>query len=133
MNICKKILSTIILSATFLCCAFNVAQTKDQFYQIGKASYYSYEFNKRKTASGEKFNPKSLIAAHRTLPFGTMLKVTNLSNNRSVVVKVADRGPHVKNRILDLSYGAATKIGIVKKGIGNVSIEILNNENLENS
>lgn len=95
----------------------------NRFKQSGRASWYGGKFHGRKTASGETFNMNSMTAAHRSLPFNTFLKVTNKNNGKSVVVKVNDRGPFHGNRILDLSYGAAKKIGLVKRGIANVSIE----------
>ncbi|MBN1355204.1 septal ring lytic transglycosylase RlpA family protein [bacterium] len=91
----------------------------------GTASWYGKEFHGRKTASGERFNMYDLTAAHRTLPFGTKVRVTNLDNNRSVVVTINDRGPFVKNRIIDLSYGAARKLGFVKQGLARVRIQLL--------
>ncbi len=97
-------------------CAQKVTQT-------GKASYYSSKFNGRKTASGETFRNSKKIAAHRTLPFGTKVKVTNLSNGSSVKVRIADRGPFVSGRIIDLSRKAARKIGLTDQGVGMVKIE----------
>ncbi|WP_019673942.1 septal ring lytic transglycosylase RlpA family protein [Psychrobacter lutiphocae] len=95
----------------------------NKFKQSGRASWYGGKFHGRKTASGERFNMHSLTAAHPSLPFNTFLKVTNNSNGQSVVVKVNDRGPFHGNRVLDLSYGAAKKIGLVSRGIANVTIE----------
>lgn len=86
---------------------------------IGIASWYGYESGPR-TANGDKFDPKKMTAAHRTLPFGTIVKVVNLKNHKSVNVKITDRGPHVKGRLIDLSKYAALAIGI--KGVGKVSI-----------
>lgn len=94
-----------------------------RFKQSGRASWYGGKFHGRKTASGERFNMHSMTAAHRSLPFNTYLKVTNKNNGKSVVVKVNDRGPFHGNRVLDLSYGAAKKIGLVNRGIANVVIE----------
>jgi peptidoglycan lytic transglycosylase len=91
----------------------------------GIASWYGKDFHGKKTASGERYNMYDLTAAHRSLPFGTKIRVTNLANNRKVIVTINDRGPFVKNRILDLSYGAARKLRFVKKGITRVKIEIL--------
>lgn len=90
--------------------------------QTGKASYYADKFNGRKTASGEKFRNSKLTAAHKTLPFGTKVKVTNLSNGKSVKVRINDRGPFVAGRIIDLSKKAAHKINIDKEGVGNVKV-----------
>jgi rare lipoprotein A len=89
----------------------------------GKASYYSY--SKRKTASGSSFNRDALTAAHRSLPFGTRMRVTELSNYRSVVVRITDRGPWVRGRVLDLSLGAARSLGITDRGVAQVRAEVL--------
>lgn len=91
----------------------------------GKASYYGKEFHGRKTASGETFNMYAMTAAHRNFPFGTICKVTNKSNGKSVVVKINDRGPFVEGRILDLSYKAADVIGGLRQGIMDVRIEVI--------
>jgi rare lipoprotein A len=89
------------------------------------ASYYGKEFHGKKTASGETFDQWKLTCAHRDLAFGTRLRVTNLENNKTVVVRVNDRGPWVRGRIIDLSYAAAKKIGMIQKGVVKVKIEIL--------
>ena len=91
----------------------------------GKASYYAKKFQGRKTASGELFNNSDYTAAHRTLPFNTYLNVINESNNFNVVVRVNDRGPFSKNRVIDLSEAAARQIGGYQKGIIKVRIEVL--------
>jgi len=95
--------------------------------QQGLASYYGQEFHGRKTASGEVFDMQALTAAHRTLPFGTMVRVTNLKNNLSVTVKINDRGPFVEGRLIDLSQGAAKIIGI--DGVEQVRLEIIQQPN----
>ena len=87
------------------------------------ASWYGYEFAWRRTASGEPFDPHGLTGAHRTLPLGTRLRVTNLSNGRSVLVTITDRGPFVGRRELDLSYAAARQIGMVRAGVARVMME----------
>jgi len=92
---------------------------------VGKASYYRHG---SKTANGEKFNPRGLTAAHRTLKFGTRVKVTHLRSGRSVIVRINDRGPFIKSRIIDLSYGAAVAIGLDKFGVANVRIVVLPQE-----
>lgn len=92
-------------------------------HQKGKASYYSKRATGARTASGARLHHDSLTCAHRSYPFGTMLKVTNLSNNKSVVVKVTDRGPFGRGRIIDLSYAAAKEIGMLAQGIASVKIE----------
>jgi len=99
--------------------------TESQGKIIGYASYYAEKFHGKKTASGEIFDMNSFTAAHRTLPFGTICKVTNLENNKSVVVRINDRGPFIEDRILDLSKGAARAIDGLAAGIIKVKIEIL--------
>ena len=91
----------------------------------GEASYYGPGFAGRLTANGERFNPSELTAAHKTLPFGTTLRVTNERNGKSVVVRVNDRGPYAGNRILDLSQGAASEIGMIASGTARVRIDVL--------
>lgn len=91
--------------------------------EVGQASYYAKKFHGRKTACGERFDMHALTAAHRKLPFGTILKVTNLSNDKSVLVRVTDRGPFIRKRIVDLSYAAAKALGFVNKGTTNVEIK----------
>jgi len=87
------------------------------------ASWYGQKFNGKRTASGERFDMYAMTCAHKTLQFGTKLRVTNPDNKKSVIVIVNDRGPFIRGRDLDLSYGAAKKIGIVKQGVGRVTIE----------
>jgi rare lipoprotein A len=89
----------------------------------GKASYYSYHSGK--TASGTSFDRNSRTAAHRSLPFGTKLRVTDLATNRSVVVVITDRGPSIRDRVLDLSLGAARSLGITERGVAHVRVEVL--------
>jgi rare lipoprotein A len=99
-------------------------QSSRSFVQRGEASYYGPGFHGRRTASGERFDQGKLTAAHRHLPFGTEVKVTNLENGRSVRVEINDRGPFKRNRAIDLSRAAAQKIGITAKtGIAPVRIE----------
>jgi len=93
------------------------------FRQTGLASWYGNDFQGRKTASGEVFDMHGLSAAHRTLPLGTVIRVTNLDNARSVTVRVNDRGPFVPNRVLELSYAAARELGFTAQGIARVAIE----------
>lgn len=91
----------------------------------GVASYYGERFRGRRTASGERFNPDALTAAHRRLPFGTRLRVTNLRNDRSVIVRINDRGPFTRGRVIDLSKAAARRIGMIASGTARVRIERL--------
>jgi len=90
--------------------------------ETGKGSYYADKFEGRPTASGEKFDQGKMTAAHRTLPFGTKVKVTNVANGRSVTVTVNDRGPFAAGRIIDVSKKAANKLGMVNAGVANVKI-----------
>jgi rare lipoprotein A len=91
----------------------------------GKASYYGSRHHGKRTASGERFDQHALTAAHRTLPFGTRVKVTNLNNDRTVVVRINDRGPHVRGRIIDLSREAAERLGMLRAGVAPVRVESL--------
>ncbi|ABB24861.1 septal ring lytic transglycosylase RlpA family protein [Pelodictyon luteolum] len=89
----------------------------------GLASYYADRFHGRMTANGERFNMDALTAAHRTLPFGTWVRVTNMENGKEVMVRINDRGPYVNGRIIDLSRGAARELGLIKPGTGEVKLE----------
>ena len=93
--------------------------------QIGKASYYSKRATGRMTASGDRLHHDSLTCAHRSYPFGTLLQVTNPSNGRMIVVRVNDRGPFVRGRIVDLSWAAAKVLDILSTGVANVIVEPL--------
>lgn len=95
--------------------------------QSGKASFYAMKFTGRKTASGERLHHDSLTCAHRTYPFGTMLRVSNPANGKVVYVRVIDRGPYVKGRIIDLSVRAARELGIIAQGIAPVIVEKISN------
>ncbi|CAM3063013.1 septal ring lytic transglycosylase RlpA family protein [Streptobacillus ratti] len=96
-----------------------------EIYQTGIASYYGERWNGRKTASGEIFDTWKVSAAHKKLPFGTKVKVTNLSNGKSVIVRINDRGPYIKGRVIDLSKAAFKKIENFNKGITKVKLEIV--------
>ena len=91
----------------------------------GEASYYGKELAGNRTANGERFNPQALTAAHRTLPMGTKLKVTNKANGKSVIVRINDRGPFVKKRLIDVSLAAAHQINMVRSGHAMVRLERL--------
>ena len=107
-------------TAVLALCALTVSESAAQA-QV--ASYYGKELAGRRTASGERFNPGAMTAAHRTLPFGTRVRVTNTHNGRSVIVRINDRGPFVKGRSIDLSSGAARAIGMGTAG--NVRMEVI--------
>jgi rare lipoprotein A len=93
--------------------------------QIGISSYYGKEFHKKRTASGQIFDMHKISAAHKTLPLGTRIRVTNLKNGRSLTMTIIDRGPFVKGRILDVSYKAARKLGFVNEGTTKVRVDVL--------
>ncbi|MEL7197431.1 MAG: septal ring lytic transglycosylase RlpA family protein [Pseudomonadota bacterium] len=91
----------------------------------GVASYYGKRFHGRLTANGERFNMRAMTAAHKTLPFGTKIRVTNPRNGRAVIVRINDRGPFIRGRTIDLSRGAAEKIGMISSGHARVKLEIV--------
>jgi rare lipoprotein A len=97
------------------------ASAKHRWFQIGKASWYGGSFNGRRTANGERFDMNSLTCAHRSLPLGSWVRVTNLHNDKTVFLRVNDRGPVPESLIVDLSYAAARKLGI--SGLGKVKVE----------
>ena len=94
-------------------------------FQVGRASWYGRLFQHKKTASGEPYDMHDFTAAHRTLPLGSWVKVTNLKNDKSVMVRINDRGPVIKSRILDLSYGAAMILGMDGDGIAKVRLDLI--------
>jgi len=96
-----------------------------RWYQIGLASWYGKYFQGKKTAAGESYDMNGLTCAHRSLPLGSWIRVTNLKNSRSVFVRVNDRGPVPESRIVDLSYGAAKAVGLEERGVGRVKLEPL--------
>jgi rare lipoprotein A len=98
--------------------------------QTGLASYYANEHDGLRTASGERYDMDELTAAHRTLPFGTRVRVTNLQNGRRVVVRINDRGPFRRGRVIDVSYAAARRLGLVRSGVAKVRIQVLAGEGL---
>jgi len=114
----------VFLVVASLGCATTGSLARGRPEQVGMASYYGREHDGRRTASGEIFDMNGMTAAHRTLPFGTRVGVTNLANGRQVTVRINDRGPFRKGRILDLSYGAARRLGIVGRGIAKVRVAV---------
>ncbi|MGB7484769.1 MAG: septal ring lytic transglycosylase RlpA family protein, partial [Phormidesmis sp.] len=95
------------------------------YTNVGSASWYGPGFNGRRTARGEVFNQNAITAAHRTLPFGTRVLVTNLNTGQQVTVRINDRGPYSGHRIIDLSAGAAAQIGLTRSGVGTVQLDVL--------
>ena len=124
-NTPKKVNSKriLLLLMTTMSLALLCAQT-----QKGKASYYSKRMTGARTSSGERLHHDSLTCAHRTYPFGTLLRVTNLNNGRDVVVRVTDRGPHGRGRIIDLSWAAAEELDIINHGVAMVRVEVVSGQ-----
>lgn len=137
MKVLKILLLLFFIVALFISCSSTArftgstdSKTISKKYSsagviTGIASYYADEYHGNKTANGEVFDMNKLTAAHYDLPFNTMLKVTNIKNNKSVVVRVNDRMPSFKNRVIDLSYGAAKELDMIQDGIVEVKIEII--------
>lgn len=119
MNIRYMIIALLTSFFMIPCCA--------QKHQHGKASYYSKRATGARSASGQRIHHDSLTCAHRYYPFGTLLKVTNLRNDKSVIVKVIDRGPFGRGRIIDLSWAAAKEIDMIAQGVGTVRVERMDN------
>ena len=111
--------SLMLLSAWFLLLPLQAAEAGAPFVQCGKASWYALT---SMTASGERADPNDLAAAHRTLPFGTLVRVSNLGNGREITVRINDRGPFVAGRVIDVTKAAANKLGFVPQGIAKVRI-----------
>jgi len=115
-----------ILAALSMCVflmPFTLHSSAPADAQTGMASYYK---SGRLTANGEKFNPNGFTAAHRFLKFGTLVRVTNLKTGRSIVVRINDRGPFIRGRIIDLAYGAAKAVGLHNSGVAKVQVAVLN-------
>lgn len=117
-------LSPQLEAAAVKAAAQNAKQGHD-WHQIGIASWYGPHFQGRETASGQIFNMHQLTCAHRTLPLGSLIRVTNLQNHKSVVLRVNDRGPVPKTRVVDLSYAAAGQLGMRQKGLARVRIDLI--------
>ncbi len=118
-NIIKKLL------IFFFCQAIIIFVCAASYEETGIASWYGPDFHGKTTANGEIFNTNNFTAAHRTLPFGTIVKITSLTNNKSTIVRINDRGPFVGNRIIDLSRAAADELEMTKNGTMNVKLEVI--------
>jgi rare lipoprotein A len=123
--------SFIVLICLSLFSINSFAQIKTDSLSNGTASYYATKFEGRKTANGEILDNKKMTAAHKKLPFGTLVKVTNLSNDSTVVVKINDRLPQNSKRTIDLTKAAASKLNFIQKGLTKVTLEILEPENTD--
>ncbi len=119
----KRLLLSSALLSLLAGCASTDTIDPHGYDQTGVASYYGAKHHGKRTASGEAFNQHGLTAAHRSLPFGTRVLVTNLANQRSVVVRINDRGPHTRGRLIDLSRAAAEKIGMIRSGTARVRVQ----------
>ena len=119
-------LSVVILTSISSCSTVQYKTDPELigYTEHGIASFYAMKFQFRKTSSGDRFNQLALTAAHRSLPFGTKVRVTNLLNNRSVTVKINDRGPFIEGRIIDLTRYAFSKIGDTEQGLIKVKLEV---------
>lgn len=109
----------------------SVTQPAPSHTIVGVASYYGKKYHGRKTANGEIFDMTKLTAAHRSLPFGINVRVTNLSNNQSVIVRINDRGPFIAGRIIDLSLAAAQRLGMITAGLAKVRVELVDSGKAE--
>lgn len=124
----------LIASACLFLCVNGVVASTDKtaataegpVHQTGKVTYYADKFHGRLTANGERFSNQELTMAHRTLPMGTKVLVTNMQNHRSVVVRVNDRGPYARNYIADLSHAAAAQLNMIRSGVVSAKLQIVN-------
>ncbi|BBP74884.1 MULTISPECIES: septal ring lytic transglycosylase RlpA family protein [Pseudomonas] len=121
----KRLLGACALLTLLAGCATHDIDPRG-YDETGMASYYGARHHGKRTASGEPFDQHGLTAAHRQLPFGTRVKVTNLANDRSVVVRINDRGPHTRGRLIDLSREAAEQLGMLQSGTARVRVQSLN-------
>lgn len=112
----------LMLSGLVSCRSKTPVVRSPTYESVGMASYYGKKFHGRKTASGERFNMYAMTAAHKGLPFGAMVRVTHLKNGRSIMVRINDRGPFAKGRIIDLSYAAAKRLGMLAQGVAKVRL-----------
>jgi rare lipoprotein A len=119
-----RLLAALLLAGAVSGCATTRPVTAGGGRAVGLASYYAWEHDGRRTASGEAFDMRAMTAAHRTLPFGTRVRVTNLENGRQAVVRINDRGPFREGRIIDVSYAAARALGLIGPGIARVRLDV---------
>ena len=120
----KRLLAAFALLSLLAGCASHDIDPRG-YDETGTASYYGAQHQGKRTASGEPFNQHAMTAAHRQLPFGTRVKVTNLANDKSVIVRINDRGPHTRGRLIDLSREAAAQLGMLQGGTARVRIQSL--------
>ncbi len=120
----KGLFLALLIIGLLASCARNAASWKG-YTEQGNASYYADKFQGKKMANGQPYRKGKLTAAHKKIPLGTQVRVTNPKNHRSVKVKITDRGPHTRGRMLDLSRAAASRLGIVQAGVAPVKIKVL--------
>ncbi|WAJ71585.1 septal ring lytic transglycosylase RlpA family protein [Catenovulum adriaticum] len=127
MKLVKPVLIFVYFGMLAACSTVPMQSKSDAvgYTESGGASYYAAKYHGRQTASGETFNQNHLMAAHKILPFGSRVKVTNLANNQSVTVKINDRGPFVSGRVIDLSRAAFSKIANLNQGVVQVTIQVV--------
>jgi rare lipoprotein A len=121
----QALMPGIMVSLLSSCAGTSAGVGKRGYTEQGKASYYSNKLQGRKMANGEPYRRHKLTAAHRTLPFGTKVKVTNLQTRQTVKVKITDRGPYAKGRVIDLSEAAARRIGSIEAGVVPVKVKVV--------
>ena len=121
----RSVLTAGILAVLALSPVIASAKTTSGHAQQGIASFYADKFHGRKTANGERFNQNALTAAHKSLPLGTKVRVTRVATGDSIVVRINDRGPFVKGRVIDLSRRAARELGFIRKGLAKVRVEVI--------
>lgn len=121
----KRLLGACALLSLLAGCATSHIIDPRGYDETGTASYYGARHHGKRTASGEPFDQHGLSAAHRELPFGTRVQVTNLSNDKTVVVRINDRGPHTRGRLIDLSRAAAEQLGMLRSGTARVRVQAL--------
>lgn len=114
-----------LISVVVVIGAILLWQVAGPYYEVGIASWYGPGFQGNRTSNGEIYDMNGISAAHKSLPFGTIVRVVDLDTGKSVVVRINDRGPFIKGRIIDLSKGAAEKLGIIDKGIAHVGLRIV--------
>lgn len=124
--VCRLVIWLVLVLGLLCACASTPESRPSQISrQVGLASYYADRFHGRRTASGERYHVRKLTAAHRRLPFGTVVRVTRLKTGASVKVRINDRGPFVKGRIIDLSRAAAEELGMLRAGVAKVEVRVI--------